>query len=152
MTPARSPCAAWLTALVPTVVSAPRLRQRCPSAMESLTEPPLESSTMVTPPSWRPRANSSNSLGLSAVTMPTALTQPRQFGWQATQLNRIGNLRSSSVTPACAEPPSVANTPGNAMQKAAAPSSAQPRNPSDLTSLKLVPSPKPGYEQWQWPH
>jgi hypothetical protein len=73
--------------------------------------------------------------------MPTALTQPRQFGWQATQLNRIGNLRSSSVTPACAEPPSVAITPGNAMQRAAAPSNAQPRNPSELTSLKLVPSP-----------
>ena len=36
--------------------------------------------------SWRPRANSSKSFGLSAVTMPTALTQPRQLGWQATQL------------------------------------------------------------------
>jgi transposase len=30
--------------------------------------------------------------------MPTALTQPRQFGWQATQLNFIGNLRSSRAT------------------------------------------------------
>ena len=27
-----------------------------------------------------------------------------------------------------------------------------PRKSSDLTSLKLVPSPKPGYERWQWPH
>ncbi len=119
--------------------------------MESLTEPPLESSTMVAPPSWRPRANSSKSLGLSAVTMPTALTQPRQFGWHATQLNRIGSLRSSRVAPACAEPPGVATTPGNAMHRAAAPSSAQPRNSSDLTSLNLVPSPKPQSEQWQWP-
>src|SRR6476469_9882945 len=127
--------------LLPTVVMAPRLRQRRPSVMESLTEPPLESSTMVAPPSWRPRANSSKSLGLSAVTMPTALTQPRQFGWQATQLKRIGNLRSSSVTPACADPPSVAITPGTAIQRAAAPSSAQPRNPNDLTSRNLVPSP-----------
>ena len=83
--------------------------------------------------------------------MPTALTQPRQFGWQATQLNFIGNLRSSRVTPACAEPPSVATAPGNAMQRAAAPSSAQPRKSSDLTSLNLVPSPKPLTEQWQWP-
>src|SRR6266849_1080931 len=87
-------CAVLVWALMPTVVSAPRLRQRRPSAIESLTEPPLESSTMVAPPSCRPRANSSKSLGLSAVTMPTALTQPRQFGWQATQLNFIGNLRS----------------------------------------------------------
>src|SRR5215211_903883 len=76
-------CAVLVWALMPTVVSAPRLRQRRPSAIESLTEPPLESSTMVAPPSCRPRANSSKSLGLSAVTMPTALTQPRQFGWQA---------------------------------------------------------------------
>ena len=83
---ARSPCAVWVRTLMPTVVSAPRLRQRRPSAMESLTEPPLESSTMVAPPSWRPRANSSKSLGLSDVTMPTARTQPLQFGWHATQL------------------------------------------------------------------
>ena len=138
---------------MPTVVSAPRSRQRRPSAMESLTEPPLESSTMVAPPSSRPRANSSKSLGLSAVTMPTALTQPPQFGSQATQLNRIGNLRSSRVAPACAEPPGAATTPGNAMQRAAAPSSAQPRNLSDLTSLNLVPSPASPNEreQWQWP-
>ena len=72
--------------LVPTVVSMPRLRQRLPSAMASLTEPPLESSTTVAPPSWRVRANSSNSFGVSAVTMPTAPTQPRQFGWHATQV------------------------------------------------------------------
>ena len=78
---------------MPTVVSAPRLRQRRPSAIASLTEPPLEFSTMVTPPSCRPRANSSNSLGLSAVTIPAALTQPRQFGWQSTQVNFIGSLR-----------------------------------------------------------
>src|ERR1700731_504086 len=129
--------------VVPTVVSAPRLRQRRPSAMESLTEPPLESSTMVAPPSWRPRANSSKSLGLSAVTMPTALTHPRQFGWHATQLKRIGNLRSSSEPLACAEPPSIAWTAGTVMQKAAAPSRAHPRKPSDLTNLKLVPSRKP---------
>src|SRR5207302_1290133 len=124
-------------------------RQRRPSAIESLTEPPLESSTMVAPPSWRPRANSSKSFGLSAVTMPTALTQPRQLGWHATQLNRIGDLRSSRVTPACAEPPSVVMTAGNAMHTAAAPSNAQPRKWSDLINFNLVPSPRPGYEQWQ---
>jgi hypothetical protein len=80
--------------------------------------------------------------------MPTALTQPKppplQFGWQATQLNRIGNLRSSRVTPACAEPPGVVPAPGNMMQRAAAPNSAQPRKANDLESLKLVPSPSPG--------
>src|ERR1700721_3255911 len=128
--------------LMPTVVSAPRLRQRRPSAIESLTEPPLESSTMVAPPSSRPRANSSKSSGLSAVTMPTAETQPRQFGSQATQLNRIGNLRSSRVVPACAEP-GAATAAGKAVNKAAAPNSAQPRNLGDLISLNLVPSPKP---------
>src|SRR6202049_3802378 len=137
--------------LVPTVVSAPRLRQRRPSAIESLTEPPLESSTMVAPPSSRPRANSSKSLGLSAVTMPTALTQPLQSGWHATQLNRIGNLRSSRVPPARAEPPSVTRTPGNTIQRAAAPSSAQPRKSSDLASLKLVPSPNPGQNSGNGP-
>src|SRR6266403_3313476 len=139
---AGAPCAVLVWTLVPTVVSTPRLRQRRPSTIASLTEPPLESSTMVAPPSCRPRANSSKSLGLSAVTTPTALTQPRQFGWHATQLNFIGNLRSSSVTPACAEPPSAAIAPGNAMQRPAAPISAQPRTSSDLTNLKLVPSPK----------
>src|SRR5438128_9599739 len=100
--------AVLVSTLIPTVVSAPRLRQRRPSAIESLTEPPLESSTMVAPPSCRPRANSSKSLGLLAVTMPTALTQPRQFGWQATQLNFIGNLRSSGATPACSAQTSTA--------------------------------------------
>src|SRR5882757_7812774 len=123
--------------------------------MESLTEPPLESSTMVAPLSSRPRANSSKSRGLSAVTMPTALTQPLQFGSQATQPKRIGSLRSSRVTPAIAELPSVVIAPGNAMQRAAA-RSAQPRISSDLTSLNLDPSPKPKYdykdEQWRWPH
>ena len=44
--------------------------------------------------------------------MPTALTQPRQFGWQAIQLNFIGRLRSSRVTPACAELPSVVTDAG----------------------------------------
>jgi hypothetical protein len=39
---------------MPTVVSATR-RQRRPRAIESLTEPPLESSTIVAPPSCRPR-------------------------------------------------------------------------------------------------
>jgi hypothetical protein len=51
---------------------------------------------------------------LSAVTMPIALTQPRQFGWQATQLNFIGNLRSSRPMRACAEPHSMGIRPGNA--------------------------------------
>jgi len=119
---------------VPTVVSAPRLRQRRPSAIASLTEPPLESSTMVAPPSCRPRANSSKSPGVSAVTIPTALTQPEppplQFGWQATQLNFIGILRSSRVTPACAGSPNVATTPGNAMPRATAPSSIQCCHPT----------------------
>ncbi len=85
---------------MPTVVKRPRLRKRRPSVIASLTEPPLESSTTVAPPSWRPRENSSKSLGVSAVMMPTALTQPRQFGSQATQLNFIGSLRSSRVPPA----------------------------------------------------
>src|ERR1035438_787976 len=110
--------------------------------MESLTEPPLESSTTVAPSSSRPRAKSSKSFGLSDVTIPTALTQPRQFGWQATQLNFIGNLRSSRVTPAYAELPSVATAPGNAIHRAAAPISAQPRTSGELKSLKPVPSPK----------
>src|SRR3954449_13334472 len=52
--------------------------------------------------------DSSKSLGLSAVTIPTALTRPRQFGWQRTQLNFIGNLRPSNATPARAEPPNKA--------------------------------------------
>src|SRR3954447_13991310 len=124
----RSPSAARAGVLIPTVVSRPRLRQRLPSAIESLTEPPLESSTMVEPPSCRPRANSSKSLGLSAVTIPTALTQPRQFGcWQGTQLNFIGNLRFSDATPARAEPPDKAIRPTNAMQRAASISSIQDR-------------------------
>ena len=46
------------------------------------------------------------------VTMPTALIQPRQFGWQSTQLNCIGSLRSSRVSPAFAKPPSMATRPG----------------------------------------
>src|SRR6476619_7783093 len=128
--------------VAPTVVSAPRPRKRRPSAMASLTEPPLESSTMVAPPSWRSLTNSSNALGLSAVTMPTAETQPLQSGWQPTQLNCIGCLRSSRVPPAYAELPSVVIAPGNARQRAVAPRSAQPRNFSDVTNLNLVPSPK----------
>jgi hypothetical protein len=46
--------------------------------------------------------------------MPTALTQPRQFGWQVTQLNYIGNLRPSRATPARAAPLNIAT---NAMQR-----------------------------------
>jgi hypothetical protein len=37
---------------------------------------------------------------------------------------------------------------GNAVQKAAAQMSAQPLDRSDVTSLKLVPSPKPLDGQW----
>ena len=37
--------------------------------------------------------------------------------------------------------------PDNAMQRAVAPKSAQPRNSSDLTNLNLVPSPTPLSEQ-----
>src|SRR5436305_5763372 len=137
--------------LVPTVVIMPRLRQRLPNAIASLTEPPLESSTTVAPRSWRVRANSSNSFGVSAVTMPTAPTQPRQFGWHATQLNRIGSLRSSRVPPACAEPPEVATGPASAAtQSAAAQSSTEPPNLSD--SLKLVPSPSPPRSSGDGPH
>src|SRR6266700_1286007 len=55
----------------------------------------------------------------------------------------MGNLRASSVTPACAEPPSTAIAPGTAMQRPAAPISAQPRKSSDLTNLNLVLPPKP---------
>ena len=76
----RSPCVVWVRTLVPTVVIRPRLRKRRPSVMESLTEPPLESSTMVAPRRSRPCAKSSKSFGLSAVTMPTALIQPPQCG------------------------------------------------------------------------
>jgi hypothetical protein len=47
--------------------------------------------------------------------MPTALTQPRQFGWQATQLNFIGKLRSSRAALAYAEPPNIAAKPNNPM-------------------------------------
>src|SRR5882757_9961374 len=137
--------------VVPTVVAAPRPRKRRPSAMESLTEPPLESSTMVAPPNWRSRAKSSNSLGLSDVTMPTAETQPLQSGWHATQLKCIGNLRSSRVVPASAELPSGVTEPGNARQMAAAPRSAQPRIRCDFTNLNLVPSPSPVNEQRQRP-
>ena len=78
--------------------------------------------------------------GLSAVTTPTALTQPRQLGSQATQLNFIGSLRSSSVEPARAELPSVAVAPGSARQSAAAQNNAQPRRSCDFKSLKLDPS------------
>ena len=60
---------------------------------------------------------------------------------QATQLNFIGCLRSSRVTPACARSPLPAMMAGNAMQRATA-QSAQPPNWSDFTSLNLVPSPK----------
>src|SRR6478609_5117608 len=131
--------------LVPTVVSKPRLRQRRPSVIASLTDPPLESSTTVAPPRLRPRANWSNSPGLSAVTTPTALTQPRQLGSQTTQLNFMGNLRSSSAGSARAEPASDIINPGNTTPRAEAPSSAQPRTSSHLNSLNLVPSPTPQY-------
>src|SRR3954449_9802741 len=127
------------SSLITTALSMLSLRQRRPSAMASLTEPPLESSTTVAPRSGHLRENSSNSFGVSAVTMPTALTQPRQFGWHATQLNRIGSLRSSRVPPACAEPPETATGPVKAMHSAAAQSSTEPPNFSD--SLKLDPSP-----------
>jgi hypothetical protein len=98
---------------------------------------------MVAPRSSRPRAKSSKSFGLSDVTMPTALTQPRQVDWHATQLNRIGNLRSSRLPPACAELSSVAMMPGPAMHRVMAQSSAKPQKRSDLKSLNLVPSRKP---------
>ena len=75
---------------------------------------------MVAPPSWRSLANSSNSLGLSDVTMPTAETQPLQSGWHATHLKCIGSLRSSRVTPAWAGLPGDVIAPGNAMQSAVA--------------------------------
>src|SRR5258705_11586580 len=102
---ARSPCAVGVWTLAPTVVSAPRLRQRRPSAIESLTEPPLESSTMVTPPSWRPRANSSKSLGLSAVTKPPPPTHPPQFGGRAGPPHCLRQLPFSSGPPALVRPP-----------------------------------------------
>src|SRR5689334_24245582 len=121
----------------------PRPRKRRPSAMESLTEPPLESSTMVAPERSRPRANSSKSRGLSAVTMPTALTQLLQLGLHSTQLKRIGSLRSSRVSLAFAELPDVVTAPGNARQRAVAPISAQPEISSDPRDLNSVPSPSP---------
>src|SRR6201999_98398 len=112
-------------------------------AMEAVTDPPLESSTTVAPPRSRPRPKSSKSFGLSEVTMPTALTQPRQFGSQATQLNFIGSLRSSSVPPARAELPSVVTALGTARDKAAKAINAQPRGSCDLKSVKPVPSQAP---------
>ena len=75
--------------------------------------------------------------------MPIALTQPLQLGSQATQLKRIGSLRSSRVTLAFAVLTGVVNEPGNAKQKTAAPISAQPRSSSDFTDFNLVPSPSP---------
>src|SRR3954466_1975945 len=117
-------CAVFVWTLLPTVVSTPRFRQRRPSAIESFTEPPLESSTMVAPPSCRPRANSSKSLGVSLVTIPIALIQSRQFGWQATQLNFIGNVRCSKVATARAEPLMIAI---NATQRTTPMSSIPPR-------------------------
>src|SRR5262249_26691570 len=113
------------------------------SVMESFTEPPLESSTMVAPARSRPRENSSKSRGLSDVTMPTALIQPLQFGWHSTQWKRIGSLRSSRVPLAFAELPDVMIAPGNARQIAVAPISAQPRSSPILPSFNLVPSPSP---------
>src|SRR5262245_55593770 len=129
--------------LTPTVVSMPRLRKRRPSVMESLTEPPLESRTIVAPERARTREYSSQSRGLAAVTMPTALTQPLQSGLHSTQLKRIGSLRSSSVPPAFAELPEVVTAPGNARQRAVAPTSAQPRSSSSPRNLNSVPSPSP---------
>src|SRR5688572_10163469 len=111
--------------------------------MESLTDPPLESSTMVAPPSWRSRATSSNALGLSAVTMPTAETQPLQSGWRATHWKCIGSLRSSRDTPAYAELTGGVIAPGDAIQRAVAPSSARPRSLADVTNLNLVPAARP---------
>ncbi len=75
--------------------------------------------------------------------MPTALTQPLQLGSQATQLKRIGSLRSSSVTLAFAVLTGVVTEPGNAKHRTAAPISAQPRSSNDFTDLNLVPSPSP---------
>src|SRR6185437_16153900 len=121
----------------------PSARKRRPSAIESLTEPPLESSTTVAPARSRPRAKSSKSFGESDVTMPTALTQPVQLGSQAIQENFIGSLRSSSVPPARAELPSKANAPDTATESAATTTSAQPRGSCDFKRLKLVPSPSP---------
>src|SRR6185437_16133659 len=138
-----SPRASCESTLVPTVVSMPNSRKWRPSAMESLTEPPLESSTMVAPRRSRLLANSSKALGLSAVTTPTALTQPRQLGSHATQLNFIGSLRSSRLLPACAGLPNSAAAPGKAKQNAAAQNSAQPRRSADFKIFKLVPSPSP---------
>src|SRR3954454_21934720 len=117
-------CVVFVWTLMPTVVSTPRLRQRRPSAIAPFTEPPLESSTMVAPPSCRPRANSSKSLGVSSVTIPIALIQFRQFDWQTIQLNFIGNLRGSKVTTARAEPLRIAI---NAMQRTRPMSSIPPR-------------------------
>ena len=81
------------------------------------------------------------------MTTPEAFTQPAQWDGQGTQLNRIASLRSSSEALACAEPPE-AKRPGRAIDKAAAQSSAEPLDLSDLTSLKMDPFPAPQVEQW----
>ncbi|WP_244522175.1 hypothetical protein [Bradyrhizobium embrapense] len=75
--------------------------------------------------------------------IPTADTQPRQFGWHAIQLNFIGSLRSSRAELVCVELPAHVTVPETAKQRATALVSTQLRNESDLTSLNLVPSPKP---------
>src|SRR3569833_3539469 len=131
----------WLT---PTVVRRFNPRNRRPSVIASLTEPPLESSTTMAPLRSRPEffrdiAKSSKSLGVSPVTIPTAATHP-QFGSQATQLKRIGSLRSSSVALACAVLPIVKKAPHSAPLIAAPPRSSQ-RSLRDVNNLTRNPSP-----------
>jgi hypothetical protein len=75
------------------------------------------------------------------VTIPPTLTQPWQLGWQATQPNFIGILRSSRVAVACAAQRNGATS--EARQSTAVPSNAKQRKSDDLKSLKLVPSPSP---------
>src|ERR1700761_4494543 len=123
---------------MPTVVRRFNPWNRRPSVIASLTEPPLESSTTVAPFRSRPLVNSSKSFGVSPVTMPTAATHP-QFGSQATQLKRIGSLRSSSAPLARAALPEVKRAPQSATLSAAPPRSSQ-RSLSDVNNLTRNPS------------
>ena len=132
-----------LVVVAPTVVSNPSRRQRRPSAMASLTEPPLESSTAVAPVRSRPRANASKACGVSAVTTPTALIHPPLHPVShGIQSKRIGCLRISIVCAAWASGPTAARAQSNAASIGARPSDKTILQP-DRADLTAVPFPAP---------
>jgi hypothetical protein len=91
-------------------------------------------------------ANASKSFGVSPVTMPTAVNQPLQLGSQATQVKRIGSLRSSRTAAEAAVVENAAARP--AMLTAKAHSSAEPLERKDRIKLNPVPFPRPRMS-WQ---